>query len=270
VPLETRGLVAKLEEGTGVLTVWGAAKIVHINRRILASLLGWPEERIRLSEVSVGGGFGARGEFYPEDFLVPWAALRCGRAVAWTEDREESLRATNHSREQVHRAELALAEDGRFLGFRDEFFNNAGGYVRTHGIAVPGLTAALLPGPYRWPAFRFDVRHVLTNKTPAGTYRSPGRYEGTFVRERLIDMAARRLGRDPLELRLQNMIAADEMPYEVGTHAEGHPTVFDSGDYAGLVGRAREEFDLSALRDWANEDPGPGRRRGLGTAFFVE
>jgi aerobic carbon-monoxide dehydrogenase large subunit len=270
VPLETRGLVAQVEEGTGILTVWGAAKIVHINRRILASLLGWPEERIRLIEVSVGGGFGARGEFYPEDFLVPWAAIRTGRAVAWTEDREESLRATNHSREQVHRAALALTEDGRFLGFKDEFFNNAGGYVRTHGVAVPSLTAALLPGAYRWPAFRFDVRHVVTNKTPAGTYRSPGRYEGTFVRERLIDMAARRLGRDPLELRVQNMIPAAELPYEVGTETEGHPTVFDSGDYPKLVARARDEFDYGALREWATREPAPGRRRGVGTAFFVE
>jgi carbon-monoxide dehydrogenase large subunit len=270
VPLETRGLVAQVEEGTGILTVWGAAKIVHINRRILASLLGWPEERIRLIEVAVGGGFGARGEFYPEDFLIPWASVRVGRAVSWTEDREESLRATNHSREQVHVASMALAEDGSFLGFRDELVNNAGGYVRTHGAAVPTLTAALLPGPYRWPAFEFGVRHVVTNKTPAGTYRSPGRYEGTFVRERLIDMAARRLGRDPLELRAQNMIPVEEMPYTVGTQTEGHPTVFDSGDYGLLVDKAREEFDYGALCEWASEEPGPGRRRGLGSAFFVE
>jgi CO/xanthine dehydrogenase Mo-binding subunit len=270
VPLETRGLVAKVEEGTGILTVWGAAKIVHINRRILASLIGWPEERIRLIEVAVGGGFGARGEFYPEDFLIPWAALRLGRAVSWTEDRDENLRATNHSREQVHKASVALSQDGEFLGFRDEIVNNAGAYVRTHGAAVPALTAALLPGPYRWPAFQFQVRHVVTNKTPAGTYRSPGRYEGTFVRERLIDMAARRLGRDPLELRLQNMIPADEMPYAVGTETEGHATVFDSGDYARLVDRACEQFDYPALREWASDQPPAGRRRGIGAAFFVE
>src|SRR5581483_3022727 len=110
----------------------------------------------------------------------------------WTEDREEHLRSSNHSREQVHEAALALDEDGRFLAFRDRFLNAAGAYVRTHGLVVPSMTAALLPGPYRLPALRIDASQVLTNKTPAGTYRGPGRYEGTFVRERLVDMAADR------------------------------------------------------------------------------
>jgi CO/xanthine dehydrogenase Mo-binding subunit len=192
VPMETRGLLAEHDELTGTLTVHGAAKVVHVNRRILARLLDLPEERIRLVEPSVGGGFGARGEFYPEDFLVPWAALRLGRTVAWTEDRDEHMRSTNHSREQVHHLALALDGDGRFLGLRDRFTNDAGAYVRTHGLVVPGMTAALLPGPYAWGSYRCEVRHVVTTKTPAGTYRAPGRYEANFARERLIDIAAHR------------------------------------------------------------------------------
>ena len=269
VPLETRGLVAEVDRLTGVLTVFGAAKIPHVNRRILASLLELPEERVRLVELHVGGGFGARGEFYPEDFLVPFCALRLERPVAWTEDRSEHLRACNHSREQVHDAALALDADGRFLALRDRFLNNTGGYVRTHGLVVPGMTAALLPGPYRWPAYRCEVNQVVTNKTPAGTYRAPGRYEANFVRERLIDIAAHRLGVDPVELRLRNLIDRSEMPYATGTHTDGHPVVYDSGDYARLVGLTLERFDRTRWLAWKEEAVAP-RRRGIGIALFVE
>jgi aerobic carbon-monoxide dehydrogenase large subunit len=270
VPLETRGLVAEVDAATGVLTVSGASKIVHVNRRILARMLGWPEDRVRLVEVDVGGGFGARGEFYPEDFLIPWCALRAGRRVCWTEDREEHLRSTNHSREQVHHIELALAADGRFLALRDRVVQNTGAYVRTHGTVVPGMTAGLLQGPYRFGAFECHVFHVVTNKTPAGTYRAPGRYEAALARERVIDIAARRLGRDPLELRRQNLVPAEAMPYDTGAHTDGHPVVYDSGDYALLVDKASERFELDALRRWRDEAPGEDRRRGLGLALFVE
>jgi CO/xanthine dehydrogenase Mo-binding subunit len=270
VPMETRGLVAEWNPGGGRLTVWGAAKIIHINRRILAGLLGLPEERIRLVELHVGGGFGARGEFYPEDLLVPWCAMRIGRPVSWTEDREEHLRATNHSRQQTHDIALALDADGRFLGLRDRVANDTGAYVRTHGTVVPGMTAALLPGPYAWDAYRCEIRHVLTTKTPAGTYRAPGRYEATFARERLIDIAAARLGMDPVELRRRNLVQPEQMPYAVGTHTEGHPVVFDSGDYPLMLDRAIERFDLDAARAWRGADVPAHVRRGVGIAFFVE
>jgi carbon-monoxide dehydrogenase large subunit len=270
VPLEPRGLAAELDRRTGVLTVWGAAKIPHVNRRILAGMLGWPEERVRLVELHVGGGFGARGEFYPEDFLIPFCALRLGRPVRWTEDREENLRALNHSREQVHDIEMAVAEDGTFLALRDRMTFDTGAYVRTHGTVVPGMTAALLPGPYRWPSYRCDVRHVVTNKTPAGTYRAPGRYEANLARERLIDIAAHRLGRDPVELRRQNLVQPAQMPYAPGTHTDGHPVVFDSGDYPLLLDKALERFGYERWRQWAAEDAGPSRRRGVGVGYFVE
>jgi aerobic carbon-monoxide dehydrogenase large subunit len=270
VPLEPRGLLAEIEPGSGRLVVWGAAKVVHVNRRLLAGLLGWPVERIRLVEVDVGGAFGGRGEFYPEDFLVPWCAIRTGRPVAWTEDRAEGLKALNHSREQLHDVELALQADGKFLALRDRFMMNTGAYVRTHGGVVPGMTAAMLPGPYRWSAYCCEMRQVVTNKTPAGTYRAPGRYEANFVRERIIDIAADRLGRDPLELRRQNLIGAESMPYAVGTEADGHPITYDSGDYALLLDRAADHFDYEAMRRWRDAPPSPGRRRGIGHAFFVE
>ena len=269
IPLETRGLVAEFDEPSGAVTVFGAAKIPHVNRRILAQLLGWPEERVRLVELHVGGGFGARGEFYPEDFLIPFCAIRLGRPVAWTEDRQEHLRACNHSREQVHDIALALDAEGRFLALRDRFFNNTGAYIRTHGLVVPGMTAALLPGPYRWPAYRCEVNQVVTNKTPAGTYRAPGRYEANFVRERMIDIAAHRLGADPVELRLLNLVPASEMPYATGTHTDGHPVVYDSGDYERLVRRTLEQFDRDSWLRWRDAAEAP-RRRGVGIALFVE
>ena len=269
VPLEPRGLVAEADEGRGV-TVWGAAKVVHTNRRILAALLDLPEDRVRLVELDVGGGFGGRGEFYPEDFLIPFCALRRRRPVAWTEDREENLRALNHSREQVHDIAIALRADGTLLALRDRFFMNTGAYVRTHGAVVPNMTVALLPGPYRWGAYDCTAQQVVTNKTPAGTYRAPGRYEANFVRERMIDIAARRMDRDPADLRRQNLIPASKMPYEVGTHTDGHPVVFDSGDFPLLLDKGLENFEYGEMLRWRAADPGPGRRRGVGVGYFVE
>jgi aerobic carbon-monoxide dehydrogenase large subunit len=271
VPIETRGLYAELEPGGERLVVRGAAKVVHVNRRILATLLDWPEDRIRFVEPSVGGGFGARGEFYPEDYLVPFAAVRLGRPVAWTEDREEHLRSTNHSREQVDRVAIALDEDCRFLALRAEIVMSTGAYVRTHGSVVPGMSAGMLPGPYVWPAYRCIVRQVVTSKTPCGTYRAPGRYEATLARERVIDMAARRLGVDRVELRRRNLVTPEQMPYANGSQTDGHPVVYDSGDYPRLLERGLESFGWDEMRDWREAPPeDPARRRGVGLAFFVE
>lgn len=269
VPLETRGVVAELDELDDMLVVYGAAKVPHTNRRILAALLDRPEQRIRLVEMYVGGGFGARGEFYPEDYLIPYCALGLRRPVSWIEDREEHLRASNHSRQQVHDIALALDADGRFLALRDRVLNDAGAYVRTQGLLLANMTAAFLPGPYRWPAYRCEARHVVTNKTPAAAFRAPGRYEAHFARERLLDIAAHRIGLHPIELRRRNLLPAESLPYAVGTHTDGHPVVYDSGDYPGLLDRALRRFDDDALRAWrAGGDA--RRRRGTGIACYVE
>ena len=271
VPLETRGLLAEFDPKTESITVWGAAKVPHVNRGILTRLLGWKDEnKVRMVELHVGGGFGARGEFYPEDYLIPFAAIRTGKPVLWVEDREENLRATNHSREQTHRVEIALTKDGTFLGLKDSFLNNTGAYVRTHGMTVPGLSVSMLPGPYRWPAYHGEFRSVVTNKTPGGTYRSPGRFEINFVRERLIDMAAHRLGVDPVELRRRNLIDSASFPHEVGTSYDGHPVIYDSGDYALLLDKALVAFEYEGLKRWRHEPALNGLRRGLGMGYFVE
>ncbi len=271
VPLETRGLLAEYDAQDGSLTVWGAAKIPHVNRSILARLLGWSDQsKVRMVELHVGGGFGARGEFYPEDYFIPFAAIRVGKPVAWIEDRDENLRATNQSREQIHRAEIALNKDGMFLGLKDSLINNTGAYVRTHGMTVPALSVSMLPGPYRWPAYRAEFRSVVTNKTPGGTYRSPGRFEANFVRERLIDIAAHRLGIDPVELRRRNLIKPESFPYPVGTTHDGRPVIYDSGKYELLLDKALAGFDYAGLMRWREEFAPSGRRRGIGLGFFVE
>ena len=208
VPLETRGAIARYDEARDVLEMHGAAKVPHWNRDTLAQMLG-PASRdaVQLYEGHVGGGFGIRGEIYPEDVLVCAAALKFRRPVKWIEDRREHLIAANHSRQQQHRIRAAIDAEGHILGIDDEFFHDNGAYMRTHAATVPDLAAAMLPGPYRVPAYRATGHIRLTNKTPCGTYRAPGRYESTFVRERLLDAIAAQVGVDSVEIRRRNLIA---------------------------------------------------------------
>jgi carbon-monoxide dehydrogenase large subunit len=270
VPLETRGLTAAYDPGTGVLRLWGVAKVPHFNRRVLADLLGHPEHLIHFVELEVGGGFGVRGEFYPEDFVVPWAAMRIGRPIQWIEDRREHLMATNHSRQQYHDIEIGFDRDGRILALADRFITDMGAYIRTHGVVVPELTAALLPGPYRIPNYLCEARCVLTNKTPTGTYRGPGRFECTFVRERLMDIAAAKLGMDPLDLRRRNFITPAEMPYEVGGASLNQRTVYDCGDYGSALDEALGAVDYKAAREDQAEARRGGRLVGIGVGCLVE
>ena len=270
VPLETRGLTAAYDPGTGVLRLWGVAKVPHFNRRVLADLLSHPEHRIHFVELEVGGGFGVRGEFYPEDLVVPWAAMRLGRPVQWIEDRREHLMATNHSRQQYHDIEIGFDADYRIVALVDRFVVDLGAYIRTHGVVVPELTAALLPGPYRIPNYSCEALCVLTNKTPTGTYRGPGRYEGTFVRERLLDIAATRLGIDAIDLRRRNFIVPSEMPYEVGGASLAQRTVYDCGDYRSALDQALERVGYDAARTDQAAGRREGRYVGIGVGCVLE
>jgi carbon-monoxide dehydrogenase large subunit len=270
VPIETRGLTAAYDAGTRVLRLWGVAKVPHFNRRVLADLLGHPEHLIHFVELDVGGGFGVRGEFYPEDLVVPWAAMRRGRPVQWIEDRREHFMATNHSRQQYHDIEIGFDGDYRIVALVDRFMVDLGGYIRTHGVVVPELTAALMPGPYRIPNYSSEALCVLTNKTPTGTYRGPGRYECTFVRERLLDIAAGQLGIDPLDLRRRNFIAPSEMPYEVGGASLSQRTVYDCGDYRSAFDQALDAVGYPALRVEQGSARGAGRYLGIGVGCVLE
>jgi CO/xanthine dehydrogenase Mo-binding subunit len=230
-PLETRGLLAEVGED-GRLTVWGPAKVKHFNLAAVASVLGLAPERVRFIEPDVGGAFGARGELYPEDYLIPWAAMKLGRPVKWIEDRAESLIALNQSREQTIDLEVAASADGRLLAFRARNLCNMGAYMRTNGVVPPMLCAMSLHGPYRWDGFRVRAIGVLTNKTPLGTFRGPGEVEATFARERMLDLVAARASIDPVELRRRNLIRAAELPYVARFGgAEEDVLRFGTGDY---------------------------------------
>ncbi|HVQ78247.1 MAG TPA: xanthine dehydrogenase family protein molybdopterin-binding subunit [Candidatus Binatia bacterium] len=270
--LETRGLLAiPPDPAGGELHLIGSTKCIHINRGILAPIFGVPLGALRLTEVDVGGGFGVRGELYPEDILVPLAALKLGRPVKWIEGRRESLLATNHARQVEYEAEMGFDAAGRIVGLRALIRADIGAYVRTAALVPAEFGAALLPGPYRVPSYACDLWSVVTNKTPAGTLRSPGRPECNFVRERLMDAAAARLGLDPAEIRRRNLIRPDEMPYDCGTRSFGVTTVYDSGDFPGLFEELlrRLDYDRARAEQAARRGQG-GRRRGIGLAVYVE
>ncbi len=273
VPMETRCLLAEWDEESESMTVWGAAKVKHFNRRILSDMLGLPEERIRCIEGDVGGGFGARGEFYPEDYLIPWLAIELRRPVKWVEDRRENLIALNHSREQVWDVEYAAADDGELLGFRAHAWWNQGAYARTHGsVLLPMLMLNHMPGPYRWTAYEADALTVLSNKTPSGTYRGPGQYEPTFVRERMVDLVAREIGMDPVQFRRRNMVTPSDMPYNSGLPDvdTGKPVFYDEGDFPLVFEGLLERVDYPKLREDVNARQARGECVGLGVTAFIE
>jgi carbon-monoxide dehydrogenase large subunit len=269
-PLETRGLVASYDAGRNAFTVWGPTKVPHFNRAILASFLDIPESQIHFVEADVGGGFGIRGEFYPEDVVIPLAAMKLGRPVKWIEDRLEHLQAANHSRDVRCEIEIAAQRDGTLLGLRAHVYGDMGAYIRTHGGLVPSSTAALLTGPYRLPAYQCTVSCVLTNKMGLGTFRAPGRYESCFVRERLLDMMAADLQLDPVELRLKNFVQPSDMPYTVGqTRPNTSPTVFDSGNYPAALQRALDHIEYGRLKSLQGVYEG-GKYHGIGIGCFVK
>ncbi|MGH7091430.1 MAG: xanthine dehydrogenase family protein molybdopterin-binding subunit, partial [Stellaceae bacterium] len=268
--MEPRGVMAQWDAAAGRLTVSGAAKVPFFNRRILAAQMGLDESAVDMIELDVGGGFGARGEFYPEDFLIPFAARRTGRPVKWTEDRRENLIATQHARDIACEIEIACERDGTILGLRGRTVADLGAYLRTNGLVGPRNVAQFLAGPYRVPNISIDAWAVLTNKTPSGTYRGPGRFEGDFFRERLLDLAAKDLGIDRVEFRLRNLVADAEMPYPLPAITPYESvTELDSGDYQAVLQRCLAEFGW-AEKTRLDGKLIDGRYHGTGVACFVE
>lgn len=270
VPLECRGVVARVDETTGSLIVEGAAKVPFWNKDAIARTIGLPPSSVILREGDVGGGFGVRGELYPEDVIVCLAAVRLGVPVKWIEDRQEHLVAANHSRDQHHRLRGAVDEMGVLTALDGEIWLDQGAYVRTHAATVPWLTASMLPGPYRVPSYRMRTHVRVTNKTPAGTYRSPGRYEGTVARERLMDAISAELRLGRLEVRVRNFIRAAEMPFARPMKAMGTDLVYDSGDYQLLLDRMEERWNLSSLEQAVAKRRAHGELAGIGYGCFVE
>jgi carbon-monoxide dehydrogenase large subunit len=271
-PIENRGIVASWDERAGELTVWDTTQAPIPIRNGLAGMLGLPETHVRVIAPFIGGGFGPKiMMFYPEEVLLPWAAMQLGRPVKWIEDRQESFFATTQEREQIHDAEIAVDADGRILGVRDSFLCDSGAY-NPYGLTVPINSQCTLLGQYRVPNYESEFRLVYTNKPIVTPVRGAGRQHGVFVMERLLDLAAAELGIDPTEIRRRNFLTPDEFPHDHEIlYQDFAPLVYDSGDYEPALDRALEMIGYAGFR--ASEQPAlraAGRHVGIGVVCYVE
>lgn len=270
--MENRGIVAQWDGRSGRLTIWDTTQAPIPIRNGLADMLGLSERQVRVIAPFIGGGFGPKiMMFYPEEVLIPWAAMRLDRPVKWIEDRAENFLATTHERGQIHEAEMALTKDGRVLGVHDVFLHDAGAYV-PYGLTVPLNSQCTLLGPYHIPNYYSEFKALFTTKTIVTPYRGAGRQHGVFVVERLLDFAARELGIDRNEIRRRNFIAPDAFPYNNEIiYQDFEPLVYDSGNYEPVLDKA---IDLIGYHEFVNEiQPrlrAEGRHVGIGLVAYVE
>jgi carbon-monoxide dehydrogenase large subunit len=268
--IECRGDVASYDPMDERLTLWSSTQTPHAAMRVLAQMLGMAEDRIRVITPDVGGGFGPKLIFYPEDAAIALAAMIVGRPVKWIEDRREHFVATTQERDQYWDVEIALDADGRIRGLRGAMVHDHGAYT-ARGVNLPYESAQTVTLPYEVPAYHLDVKLALTNKVPVTPVRGAGQPQGVFVMERLLDRAARELGIDRDEIRRRNLISGDKMPYTKPMKARGgRSVVLDSGDYP------KCQAEVLALADW-NGFPArqaaaraDGRYLGIGLANFVK
>lgn len=265
-PIETRGVAASLDPQDGTLSVWSSTQVPHMLRDFLARWLARDPSSIRVRAPDVGGAFGLKHSSYPEDLLVPLAALELGRPVKWVEDRAEHLAAATHGREQVHHMTIAATRDGRLRAVRDHAVMNTGAF-NILGLVVPYNSFSHLLGPYKVDALEVDFRVAVTNTGIVAPYRGAGRPEAVFAMERALDRLARALDLDPAELRARNLVTPEEMPYDTGIiYRDGAPQVYDSGDYPELLRRARELVEPERFSSRADEHT----RIGVGYALYTE
>jgi carbon-monoxide dehydrogenase large subunit len=271
-PIETRGVVAHWDARAAKLSVWDTTQAPVVIRNGLAAMLGLSEKQVRVIAPFIGGGFGPKiMMFYPEEVLVPWAALQLNRPVKWIEDRAEHFYATTNERNQVHDAEIAVSKDGRILGVHDVFLHDAGAYD-PYGLTVPLNSQCTLLGVYHVPHYYSEFTAVFTTKTIVTPYRGAGRQHGVFVMERLLDLAAAALGMDGNEIRRRNFIAPDAFPHNNEIiYQDFAPLVYDSGNYAPILEKALE---LIGYQKFVTEvQPAAraaGRQLGIGVVCYVE
>lgn len=263
--LETRGALAAYDPATARYTFYTASQMPHGIREQLAMAFAVPEDRIRVVVGDVGGGFGLKNALYPEYIAVLWAARRVGRPVRWIADRSEAFLADYHGRDNLTRAELALDADGHFLGLRVATLASLGAYVAPRGPLSPTSNVPALSGIYRTPAIHVEVRGVFSNTVPTDVYRGAGRPEAIYMLERLVDIAARDLGIDPVALRRCNMVTAEEIPFRTPLGL-----VYDHGDFAKVLDDAMRAADWDGFAERRAETARRGRLRGIGLAHYVE
>jgi carbon-monoxide dehydrogenase large subunit len=263
LPMEGRAIVAQWRPGARSLTVHSSTQVPHLVRKQLAESLVLSESDIRVVASDVGGAFGLKLGIYPEDVLACLHAIALRRPVKYVEDRVEHFRATTHAREAVHEFRIGADADGRFLAMTDTYWTDLGAYNSPFGSAQ--LSSITFVGPYKVEDGRVERRVTVTNKTPIGAYRGYGQPEVNFARERLVDRLARRLGIDPLELRLKNMLRPEDLPWtSPGT------AVYDSGDYGHALRMVAEAVGYAEHRARPREPRADGRLVGIGLSSFVE
>jgi aerobic carbon-monoxide dehydrogenase large subunit len=268
--LETRAVLARYDASEDVLTVWDSTQMPHKSKRVLVEALGLTEERVRVIAPDVGGGFGPKNPFYPEELAIPAAALALGHPIKWVEDRRESFTATNHEREQDWDMEAAVDGAGKLLAVRGHLRHDHGAATPS-GLSLPQNSATNFIGPYVLPAYRLEISLCLTNFVPATSTRGAGRTQGMFVMERLLDRVADALGLARDEVRRRNLISPQQMPYVTPVKTrDGLAMTYDSGDYPECQRRALAAAawpDFPARRAAALRD---GRRLGIGLSNYVE
>jgi carbon-monoxide dehydrogenase large subunit len=269
-PMECRGCIASYDAIDDKITLWSSTQTPLVAARILADLLGREESSVRVVAPDVGGGFGPKLVFYPEEAAIAIAARKLGRPVKWIEDRREHFIATTQERDQYWDAEIALQTDGRILGVRGSLLQDHGAYT-ARGLTVPQGSVAALSLAYVVPAYRMDVKVALTNKVPVTPVRGAGQPQGIFVMERLLDRAARELNIDRAEIRRRNLVPTEAMPLrkEFVTRG-GVPVVLDSGDYPACQADALARAGWSDFGQRQKEARAAGRYLGIGLANFVE
>ena len=265
VPMETRGLVAHYQPEDDFLTIWASTQGAHRVQRQTSRLLDFPEAKIRVIAPDVGGGFGEKGGVFPEDLAVSYLALKLGKPVKWVADRQENMLGF-HGRGHSVNVEAAVQNDGTILGIRLQIVGDGGAYFGNSTPGPPYRASHRIIGPYKTPTARIEVLGVVTNKPPTGAYRGAGGPESAFCMERTVDLVARELGLDPVEVRRKNFISPDDFPYMTPTGL-----TYDSGDYDTVFDRTLEMADYSGWREKARESKnGNGPLIGVGVATVIK
>ena len=266
-PIECRGFVAVWEAGQRQLTLHGATQFPHVVRTGLAQVLQIPEIQIRVVSSDVGGGFGYKAILAAEEICLCWLAMQCGHPVRWLEDRREQLTANANCREHHYAISAYTDEQGKFIAFDAKAAVNSGAYSAypfTSAIE-PSQVAAILPGPYDIPVYRCRSAGIVTNKCPQLPYRGVARPNVCYAMELMVDAIARKVGKEPYEVRLANLVRADQMPFDNITDKH-----FDSGDYPEILRRTVAAIDLPAVRARQKRGEPDGRLIGLGISIFSE
>src|SRR2546430_4794817 len=265
VAMEPRGVLARYFPGEEELTIWSSTQIPHLLRTQLALMIGIPENKLRVITPEVGGGFGSKLNVYAEEALLGWISMQLGKPAKWIETRRENFQSTIHGRAQVGTVEIGCKNDGTITGLRYNVFADLGAYHQLLTPAIPTLTGLMLSGAYKIPAIQMNVTGVFTNKMATDAYRGAGRPEVTYVVERAMDLVAKELKMDPVELRRKNFPKSDEFPFHTATGLD-----YDSGNYEAALDKALDLSGYQKLREEQKQVRANGKLIGIGMSSYVE